>query len=83
MNLSSRLKKMENQIIGNDSDFCRCGTPYFATFVIGGEDIVNNVCPDCRRDVKPITRADFVKDAHRYEFEIILPKADESDTKTI
>ncbi len=68
------------QIGKGDSGFCQCGTPYIATFVITtdetNQDIVNNVCPDCGRAVKPLTRAEFAKDAHKYEFVIIEPKAD-------
>lgn len=33
MNIKNRLKKMENQIIGNDSEFCDCVTE-LRTFVI-------------------------------------------------
>lgn len=84
MNIKNRLKKMEDgvQIGKSDSVFCKCGMPYISTFVIcadegtpGSKDIVNNVCPDCGRDVKPLTRAEFAKDAHNYEFEIIEPRA--------
>jgi hypothetical protein len=82
MNISNRLKKME-EILNIDSEFCRCGTPYFASFIIGGENIVNNVCPECRRNVKPKTVAEFVEDAYRYEYEIILPKVESDETKTI
>ncbi len=78
MNIQTRLKRMENQIIGNVSEFCACGTPYFATFVIGGEDIINNACPDCGKPIKPQTRADFVIEAqqYKYETEVIEPKTD-------
>ncbi len=82
MQLKRRIKKLERQTGTNDR-FCRCGTPYFASFVIGGENIVNNVCPDCGRDVKPQTIAEFVIDAHRYEYEVIEPKVDEIATETI
>ncbi len=82
MQLKRRIKKLERRTGANDR-FCRCGTPFFATFVIGGENIVNNVCPECGRDVKPQTVAEFVIDAHRYEFEIIKPKVNGGDTKTI
>lgn len=76
MQLKQRIKKLE-QRTGATENFCRCGTPYFTTFVIGGENIVNNVCPKCRRDVKPQTIAEFVINAHRYEYEVIKPKASE------
>ena len=82
MQLKRRIKKLERRTGANDR-FCRCGTPYFATFVIGGENIVNNVCPECGRDVKPQTIAEFVIDAHLYECEVILPKVDEIATETI
>ncbi len=82
MQLKQRIKKLERRTGTNDS-FCRCGTPYFATFVIGGENIINNVCPDCGRDVRPRTRAEFVIDAHRYEYEVIEPKVDEIAAETI
>ncbi len=82
MQLKRRIKKLERRTGATDK-FCRCGTPYFATFVIGGENIVNNVCPDCGRDVKRQTVAEFVIDAHRYEYEVIKPKVDEIAHKTI
>lgn len=79
MSIKNRLKKLESQIIKEDSNFCRCGTLYFAA----GENIVNEVCPDCGRDVKPQTVAEFVKDAHRYECEVIKPTLESEETKTI
>ncbi len=79
MQLKQRIKKLERRTGGGDK-FCRCGTPYFATFVVGGENIVNNVCPECGRDVKPQTVAEFVIDAHQYEYEVIKPKVNESET---
>lgn len=82
MQLKQRIKKLERRTGTNDK-FCRCGTPYYFTFVIGGGNIVNNVCPDCGRDVKPQTISEFVIDAHRYDYELILPKVDEIATKTI
>jgi hypothetical protein len=72
MNIIVRIKKLERQKGANDK-FCRCGTPYFATFVIGGENIINNVCSDCGRNVRPRTRAEFAIDAHKYSFEVIEP----------
>ena len=82
MNIIGRIKRLERRTGANDK-FCRCGTPFFATFVIGGENIVNNVCPECWRDVKPQTINEFVIEAHRYECEVIEPKADEGETETI
>ncbi len=79
MNILARIKKLERQTGANDK-FCRCGMPYFATFVISGESIINNVCPDCGRNVKARTRAEFVIDAHKYSFEFIEPKIDEIET---
>ncbi len=81
MQLKQRIKKLERRTVANDK-FCRCGTPYFATFVIGGENIVNNVCPDCGRGVQPQTRAEFVIDDQNcnYEFEVIEPKVDDATT---
>jgi len=72
MNILARIKKLERQTGANDK-FCRCGTPYIATYVIGGENIVNNVCADCGRDVRPRTRAEFVIDASQYEYQVIEP----------
>ena len=77
MQIKQRLKKLERQTGVNDK-FCRCGTNFYAVFVIGGENIVNNVCPHCERDVKPQTIAEFVIDAHQYEYELIRPKVDET-----
>lgn len=74
--LGQRIKKLERKA-GVDDEFCRCGTPYYASFVIGGEDIINNECPDCKCDVKPQTIAEFVKEAYRYKCVVIEPKADE------
>ncbi len=82
MNIIGRIKKLERRTGANDK-FCQCGTPFFATFVVGGENIVNKVCPECGRDVKPQTVAEFVRDAYRYECEVIEPKADEGETETI
>ena len=82
MQLKRRIKKLERRTGANDR-FCRCGTPYFATFVIGGENIVNNVWPECGRDVKPQTIAEFVIDAHRYKNEVIEPKVDETSLEKI
>ncbi len=65
MQLKHRIKKLERQTGVNDK-FCRCGTPYIITFVIGGENIVNNVCPDCGRDIKARTPAEFMINAHEY-----------------
>jgi hypothetical protein len=78
MRLKQRIKNLERRTGATDK-FCRCGTPYFVTFVIGGENVVNNICPDCGRDVRPQTRAEFVIDAqkHNYEFEVIEPKVNE------
>lgn len=80
MNIIARIKKIERQT-GANENFCRCGTPYFAVFVIGGENIVNKVCPDCKRDIKPRTPAEFVIDAQRYnyEFEVIKPKVESAE----
>ncbi len=82
MQLKQRIKKLERRTGTNDK-FCRCGTPFFASFVVGGENIVNNVCPECGRVVRPRTVAEFVIDGHRYEYELILPKVDEIATETI
>ncbi len=84
MQLKQRIKKLERRTVANDK-LCRCGTPYFATFVIGGENIVNNVCPDCGRNVRPQTRAEFVIDAQKYnyEFEVIEPKVNEIATEML
>ena len=82
MQIKARIKKLEQKTGVNDN-FCRCGTPYFVTFVIGGENIVNNVCPDCGRDVKRLTVAEFVIDAHKYEYEVIKPGIDKSAAETI
>lgn len=38
MNIQSRLKKMENQIIGNDSDFCDCQKEPHITVLIPTAD---------------------------------------------
>lgn len=73
MRLRQRISKLERQT-GATDNFCRCGTPYFQTFVIGGEDIVNEFCPVCSREVKPLTRAEFASVAHLYEYEGILPR---------
>ncbi len=77
MQIKQRIKKLERQTGVNDS-FCRCGTPYIITFVIGGENVTQNICPDCRRDVKPRTLAESAFDAQKYnyEFEVIEPKAE-------
>ncbi len=82
MPLKNRIKKLERQT-GATGNFCRCGTPYFATFVIGGENIVNNTCPFCKRNVKPQTVAEFVIDAHQYEYEAIEPKVSEGEMQAV
>ena len=82
MQLKRRIQKLERRT-GAKDNFCRCGTPYFATFVIGGENIVNNVCADCGRNVKPRTVGEFMIDAHRYEYEVIEPKIEDNVTETI
>ncbi len=74
MQLKQRIKKLERRT-GATENFCRCGTPYFVTFVIGGENVVNNVCPECGRDVKMQTPAEFAINAHKYEYKVIEPKA--------
>lgn len=51
MQIKQRIKKLE-QRTGATDKFCRCRTPYFAAFVMGGESIINNVCPLCERNVK-------------------------------
>lgn len=38
MNIQNRLKKMENQIIGNDSDFCDCQKEPHITVIIPTAD---------------------------------------------
>ncbi len=38
MNIQNRLKKMENQIIGNDSDFCDCQREPHITVLIPTAD---------------------------------------------
>jgi hypothetical protein len=83
MQLKQRIKKLERRTGATDK-FCRCGTSYFAAFVIGGENIVCNVCPDCGRDVRPQTVAEFVIDAqkHDYEFEVIKPRVDAAANET-
>jgi hypothetical protein len=83
MQLKQRIKKLERRT-GATNKFCRCGTPYFVTFVIGGEDITCNVCPDCGRDVRPRTRAEFVIVAQKYnyEYEVLEPKVDDALTET-
>lgn len=80
MNINRRIKKLE-RLTGVDDKYCRCGTPYFITFVIGGEDITRDACPDCGRDIKPITRADFANIAFKfnYEYEVIEPTVDENE----
>lgn len=75
MNIKSRLKKIERQT-GVNSKFCRCGTPYIVTFVIGGENIINNVCPECGRDVRPRTGAGIVIDANRNQYSVLEPKVE-------
>ncbi len=83
MRLKQRIKNLE-RLTGATDKFCRCGTPYIVTFVIGGEDITCNVCPDCGRDVRPRTRAEFVIDDQNcnYEFEVIEPTASETIIET-
>lgn len=79
MQIKQRIKKLEQKTSVNDG-FCRCGTPYYSSFVIGGENILITVCPDCRRDVKPQTISEFMKESHRYEYEVIEPQINESET---
>ena len=78
MQLKQRIKKLE-QLTGATDKFCRCGTPYFITFVIGGEDITRNVCPDCGRNVKPVTRAEFANNAYKFKYEVIEPTVNETE----
>ncbi len=75
MRLKQRIKNLERRTGATDK-FCRCGTPYIVTFVIGGENIICNVCPECGRDVRPRTRAEFAIDADRHEYQVIEPKID-------
>lgn len=84
MQLKQRIKKLE-RLTGAKDNFCRCGTPYIATFVIGGENVINNVCPDCGRDVKPRSFAGFVIDSQKYnyEYEVIEPSVDESTIENV
>lgn len=77
MQIKQRIRKLERQTGVNDK-FCRCGTPYYVTFVIGGENITQNICRECGRDVKPQTRAEFVIESQRNNYinKVIEPRAE-------
>ena len=74
MQIRQRIKKLE-RITGATDEYCRCGTPYFITFVIGGEDITRDACPDCKRKIKPLTRGEYSTIAIKFnhEYEVIEP----------
>lgn len=79
MNIKNRLSKIEGALNIN-SEFCRCGTPYYNGFVVGEfktKDITTEICPDCSRKVKPQTIAEFVRQGN-YETVVIRPKLYES-----
>jgi hypothetical protein len=71
---------LENQL-NKCGEFCGCGTPYFATEIVPGKSLVNEVCPICSKSVKPQTFAEYALEADRYITELILPKVSQSEAK--
>jgi hypothetical protein len=72
MNIKSRLKKLQNQIIGNDSEFCDCEKEPHITVIIPtadgeGETIDGKpyeeppeFCPACHKPNPETVRITFV-----------------------
>ena len=76
MNIKNRVSAIESKMSFN-SEFCRCGTLYYDLIEPGEQITTVEVCPDCRRKVKPQTFAEFVRAAH-FETNLILPRIEES-----
>jgi hypothetical protein len=51
MNIKNRLKKMENQVIGNDSEFCDCEKEVKFKIITCPEDDIESpgVCEFCNK----------------------------------
>lgn len=75
MQLKQRIKKLERRAGVNDN-YCKCGTPYLITFVIGGENLNKNICPDCGRDIKPPTKDNFQISFSECEYRVIEPRVE-------
>ena len=85
MNIKNRLKKLQNQIIGNDSDFCGCEKETVFEIVPFGESAETTetiICETCHKPMPDPFRCTFTF-GNNIETNLILPKVDGSDTKTI
>ncbi len=71
MHIKSRLKKLQNQIIGNDSEFCDCEKEPHITVIIptaDGKGMVDGkpyeeppeFCPACHKPNPETVRTTFV-----------------------
>ncbi len=76
MHIKSRLKKLQNQIIGNDSEFCNCQTETvfnIVPFEQKEETPENTYCELCRKPLPDPFRCTF---DFNNNIKIIEPKTD-------
>jgi hypothetical protein len=62
MNILNRLKKIENQKTGNDSEFCAClEQPTFRIIESAEDDVEDStvICAECRKPHREPIRATF------------------------
>lgn len=77
MNIKSRLKKLESQIIGNDSDFCDCEKqPVFKIVPVGESEETNETiyCETCHKPMALLHAT--LSFGNNIEVNVITPKTE-------